>query len=239
MNTPHPHSATRSPSAAFSLVEILVVIAILAALVALLLPTVGKTLGSARGVTTVSNLRQIYTICAQYAADNNGDYPLFFRDNLIPPGRTDADYWYSVVRRNLFPSAEGWQLPIPSLDVRNTVLWSRNAERTRPPTIDSYGGNLNLGYHPTLNPSQKLMQTFKGGTTVMFADVMGNTRILTPNYGSSFGKLNARNGASKENAMDGVAHVLFLDGHGETLTARQAVTLNQEKTNTFWADRAQ
>lgn len=60
---------------AFTLVELLTVVAIVALLLALLLPALGQAKEQARVAVCVSNLRQIVTGVASYAADNVGHSP--------------------------------------------------------------------------------------------------------------------------------------------------------------------
>lgn len=75
------HSRTNSgsqrvhPLAAFTLVELLVVIGIIAVLIAILLPALGRARESANQVKCMSNMRQIATACVAFASDHKGAMP--------------------------------------------------------------------------------------------------------------------------------------------------------------------
>jgi len=57
------------------MVELLAVIGIIAVVTGILLSTVFQTRGRARGVTCISNLRQIQLAIAAYSSDNDGHFP--------------------------------------------------------------------------------------------------------------------------------------------------------------------
>jgi len=243
MKLPFP-SLPPALSRAFTLIELLIVVAIISILAALLFPSVGKMLAKGKTTQSVSNLRQIHSAILGYASDNDGNYPYSYGNGALPPGGTDREFWYNAVKVRLYPhptaanrsaldGANGWGTP----NVSRTVLRSPNVEKAWPTSVISYGYNNRFAYSPT--NSAKLALVYNSAKTVMLADNLGNTQFLTPEYGSSFGKLNARNGATRDNATNGVAIAVFIDGHTEMLSAAECARLNADRnmTNEFWGIR--
>ncbi|MBC8106254.1 MAG: prepilin-type N-terminal cleavage/methylation domain-containing protein [Anaerolineae bacterium] len=88
--------------AAFTLVELLVVIGIIAVLISVLLPALSKARLRAQTVACQSNLRQIVQACVNYTVEYKGSYPFGFAFNKFNPanGRpsgSDSSYitWFS------------------------------------------------------------------------------------------------------------------------------------------------
>lgn len=65
----------RTPSRAFTLVELLVVIGIISILISILLPSLAAARSSAVSIQCQSNLRQLSQASLLYATDNQGFYP--------------------------------------------------------------------------------------------------------------------------------------------------------------------
>jgi prepilin-type processing-associated H-X9-DG protein len=66
---------TAGGRAAFTLVELLVVIGIIAALIGVLLPVLSGVSARGREIQCQSNLRQVVQLCLAYAAENKGQLP--------------------------------------------------------------------------------------------------------------------------------------------------------------------
>lgn len=243
---PFTNESTQS-NHAFTLVELVVVIGILLLLSALVLPAVNGILASARTTKSTANLRQIYAAVADYVVDSDGRYPYAFGSGSTPrpPGANDKErgYWYDVVKARIYPHSNGNPLlsrldgpsgwgPASLTDTSSTVLRSPNAEKSWPVSVISYGYNNRFSYDTT--NSQKLALLYDNSKTVLLADNMGNTHSLTPENSTTVGKLNARNGASRDFATNGKAIVVFIDGHSELLSAENCTAINADKNHVFW-----
>lgn len=85
--------------AAFTLVELLVVIGIIALLISILLPALSKVREQGNSVKCASNLRQLCTALVNYAAENKGVFPPNLNPGGLGPGNPPiANYWYDVDR---------------------------------------------------------------------------------------------------------------------------------------------
>ena len=116
MIKPYFRPPATGPHAAFTLVELLVVVGIIAVLVAILMPALARTREQARRAACASNLRQQGAAMHAYANDFDGDYPL--PANPGPPvnpiggfhwpmGAMSIEAFYSVPPSQARPAGQG------------------------------------------------------------------------------------------------------------------------------------
>jgi prepilin-type N-terminal cleavage/methylation domain-containing protein/prepilin-type processing-associated H-X9-DG protein len=85
---------SRPPRAAFTLVELLVVIGIIAVLISILLPAMARAKEQARSVACQSNLRQIGMAMVMYTNENKQRYP--FHADIGGMNKEDWIYWQAA-----------------------------------------------------------------------------------------------------------------------------------------------
>lgn len=107
---PKPNKSDRR---GFTLIEMLVVIAIIVLLISMVVPAVTRSIGSAKNVQCVNNLRQIGVAILSYTQENRGRLP--------PAGFFGVSPYYNRDPRN-FPNALRAQLGLPE-----STSWSTQA----------------------------------------------------------------------------------------------------------------
>ena len=180
----------RSPSRGFTLIELLVVIAIIAILAAILFPVFAQAREKARGVSCLSNMKQLGTGSMMYVQDYDETVPLWKSFNN-PNSAADYDTWAQLTQ----PYIKNWQvLRCPSNTTNPFGIWSpgspygwyKNWERW-----PSYGYNYTY-----LNQSPGTCVPFPGNPvslaainkpaeTVLFVDVKNVGADSTGYYDSS------------------------------------------------------
>lgn len=171
-DTPH---ATRR--AAFTLVELLVVIAVIGILAAMLLPVLGKTKATAQRTACVNNLRQLGIAAQLYWDDNTGNSFRWIYSSTNSDGHL---YWFGWLQSDstaegrrrfdlskgvLYPYLNGSNVRLcPVLYAVPTQLKLKGDD-----VIFSYGYNFYLSAPATM-PPVSMNKVKKPSDIVLFAD---------------------------------------------------------------------
>ena len=121
--------------AAFSLIELLVVISVLLLLAAITTPVIASAIHSAKRATCLSNLRQIYSGFALYAGDHQGRVPPKFEvkkmslsGSDVTEGRVLNSHAYGIqtVLAPYLGSVDVFHCPADTGDAKNSKpLWQQ------------------------------------------------------------------------------------------------------------------
>lgn len=235
-------NALSSAGAGFTLVEILVTVSIICILAALTLPMIGKMKESANGAHCSANLRTIGGAVQQYAADNQGGFPI---------SRLQYQMDANGVKKTVpfLPDVLDAYLMLKEDGVDNiNKLWWCPGDTERPVTMRkwSYGHNQFLGGNkgsrqtwngdpnPEFDPRYATFQAVpKPLSQVIFLMDFVNTGDAGK-WSSSItsGSWPMRNGSTKENPLPvrvdferhgNYANALFLDGSVRALTFNDLV----------------
>ena len=199
-----PHRRHRARVAAFSLVELLVVIGIIAILIALLMPVLQKARDHAKAVQCKSNLHQVGIVLVIYANNNNGW--------VFPP-----------LRGANLPPQERWPVFVFKPPVYDPPVMLCPSDVEEPAERHSYLLNNHL--------AEKAIKfnTHVPGKSSSDIIVMGEKVSDYPDYymnSSGFLKINDYYSRVEpwRHGLKRGSNYLFLDFHAETLTIKQAIS---------------
>ena len=189
---PTGSTVIRDRRAAFTLVELLVVIAIIAVLAAIALPSFSSATNKAKDTTCLSNLRQLHLGSLSYAQDNNNDTPIV-KDN----------YWHRRVISYLVPgtgAATFQQGPgKPNYNPNNFKHFVCPLDTNPLSGVLSYGMNQLANKKFSTLPSRM----------ILIGDVPSGQFTLAPQLPAK-DRGSARHGEKFDNFV-------FVDGHAEAL----------------------
>ena len=242
----HPRAArgpacSRQSVRGFTLIELLTVIAIVGILAAIIIPVVGKVRQSALRSDCVANLRQVGNAVTLYAQDNKGFYPRAY----ALPGGVEI-YWRELLARGGYFGRPNLPMainrPQDTWHGSHFTFMTCKAHRQTVPIVNasdewlrptySMNGTLATGQTSAWRPR---IESFSAPSRLMYvADG-------PPPSGTNNVVINAAlwAGAWKPDAArahNGVANVLFLDGHIEARRDAQIPASNtgSADASVFW-----
>jgi len=171
-----PQTKPRCACAAFTLIEMLVVIAVIIVLSALITPSIRSSMDRSRSVQCMANLRDIGVAALAYASDNGGRLPPISSPGMGFGSDIAHRWWMSVLYHYPEPTVEGeavdskrvWRCP----EVRDEDFFTNNAV-----TLHSYAP-----FRPVINygESYRVYQVVHPERMWMFGDAGSPTETAGP-----------------------------------------------------------
>jgi len=237
MNNMHVNRTCPS-RAGFTLIELLVVITIVSILAALLLPTLSKARETARGITCMNNLRQIYLGLDAYMNDHNGYLAGY---NCAAPS-----YWFNYHYWTYYTCASAGHggayldggnpmysysdyigrgkntiLDCPTIYAGMKLSLGGTKNNCSDYAIDKFPGGINLA-DKTINIYKSVMQN-KPSREMMAIDI-GNGAST---YCWPYSNMDVANPHNEGN------NILFYDGHVRKMHKAE-IPIYPNKTDPFW-----
>jgi len=216
----YPFQKPLSARAAFTLVELLVVIAVLGILAATLIPVISVGRDKAEVSQSISRLKNIHVAIQLYGNDNGGRFPTSgVGDDVDSP----AGKRWSVKIADYIPEFEGWR-------DRGGVSYIYGTEILRCPTVPPgdgakgiYGYNRNFATELTEEGARKLTRSSLSNPSrlPLFASPGASSGLLMGTTGPhpsardyGYSGPTANNGPSPNHGRNCI--FLFADGHVES-----------------------